>query len=238
MKTPLAFPVFVCLACLLTPGAALAQNESRWGVAFGFVPEWESHDVVKILFEDAERLELKGDELRIGVARGRPYGGDWSLSYTRKRIDRGSRVVTQDPVLENFGTGQTFLFAGDFVTEDVQFDGLEFQKFVPFATIKRRAQIGLNWGVGVAKIKGTVIRRDDFADFNQTTFSVFQAHTETQEPANALLIAESEWLPLGRLELAVGAIIVPGLKVRVSGGFNMPGVPAIGGSVVYLFGAD
>ena len=52
-----------------------------------------------------------------------------------------------------------------------------------------------------------------------------------------MLIGETDYLPLGKIELAVGAIVAPGLKIRVSGGFNMPGVPAIGGTVVYLFGA-
>ena len=60
---------------------------------------------------------------------------------------------------------------------------------------------------------------------------------ESLEPANSLLVGEIDYLPLGKVELAVGVNAAPGLKVRVSGGFNMPGVPALGATVVYLVGA-
>jgi hypothetical protein len=43
-------------------------------------------------------------------------------------------------------------------------------------------------------------------------------------------------VPLGRLELAVAAIVMPGLKVRASGGINYPGVATFTVGGVYLFG--
>jgi hypothetical protein len=41
-------------------------------------------------------------------------------------------------------------------------------------------------------------------------------------------------VPLLRLELAAAAIVVPGLKVRASGGFAMPGYHRFGLTFVYL----
>jgi hypothetical protein len=65
---------------------------------------------------------------------------------------------------------------------------------------------------------------------------VYRSLSRTGNPVR-LLIGGIGYMPLGRIEVAVGAIIVRGLKVRISGGLNMPGVPAIGGTLVYLFGA-
>lgn len=239
MTRTAALRVVLCLLVVCTaPATVSAQDDSHWGVAVGWVPEWESHDIVKILFDDAERLELTGDEFRIGIGRGRTLGGDWSISYIRKKLDAGSRLVIEDPRLEDFGTGETFLVSEDVLVQDVNLQGIEWQRFVPFATIKRRVQIGMTFGVGIAQVEGTIVRRQSFAEFNETTFDLVQASSETQEPAQQMVIGESEYLPLGKIEISVGAIVAPGLKVRVSGGFNMPGVPAIGGTVVYLFGAD
>ena len=44
-------------------------------------------------------------------------------------------------------------------------------------------------------------------------------------------------LPLGRLELAVAAIPVWGMKVKVKGGLNFPGTQVFSLSVHYLFEA-
>ena len=41
-------------------------------------------------------------------------------------------------------------------------------------------------------------------------------------------------MPLARIELAVAGIIVPGFKVRASGGFGMPGYHTFNIAFVYL----
>ena len=46
-----------------------------------------------------------------------------------------------------------------------------------------------------------------------------------------------KWLPLVKAEVAAGAILAPGLKVRFSGGVNMPSYITFRISGVYLFGA-
>jgi hypothetical protein len=42
--------------------------------------------------------------------------------------------------------------------------------------------------------------------------------------------------PLGRLELAAGLILAPGLKLRASGGVSFPGYHKLGITLVYLAG--
>ena len=236
-RRSLALPVVICLCLLSLPGLASAQDESHWGVAVGWVPTWEAHDSMKFLFNDAESLAMTGDDFRIGIARGKARGGDWSLSYIRKRLDPGSRSVVQEPHLEFVsGIPQAVLFTEQLIVQDVRLDGIEWDKYVNFATIARHVQIGMNFGAGVAKIKGTVIRQQAGLEF-VPPFALVPVNVETVEPANELLIGEVEWMPLAKIELAVGAHIAHGIKVRVSGGFSMPAIPAIGLTVVYLFGA-
>jgi hypothetical protein len=43
-------------------------------------------------------------------------------------------------------------------------------------------------------------------------------------------------VPLGRIEVAVGGIVAPGIKIRVSGGLNFPGYHVASVTVVYLLG--
>jgi hypothetical protein len=47
-----------------------------------------------------------------------------------------------------------------------------------------------------------------------------------------------DWAPVGRAELAVAALVGERLKVRVSGGFNMPGFQVVSLSFSYLLGQD
>lgn len=60
----------------------------------------------------------------------------------------------------------------------------------------------------------------------------------TTDDASRLLKSESNWLPIGRVELAVAVIVAPGVKVRVAGGFNYPGVNTVSVTGIYLFGGD
>jgi hypothetical protein len=47
-----------------------------------------------------------------------------------------------------------------------------------------------------------------------------------------------EFVPLGRIEIAAAAILTPGLKVRVSGGFSFPATQVFSITVNYLFGSQ
>ncbi len=70
------------------------------------------------------------------------------------------------------------------------------------------------------------------------TFRQMVTQTETVNEVEAKDIFQMEFVPLGRIELAAAAILAPGLKVRVSGGFNFPATQVFSITVNYLFGAQ
>ena len=196
----------------LVPVSASAQSfNSRWGVQASFVPSWTVPDVAKDLF-DAETLTVEGGEIRIGFVRGRTLGGDWGISYVQKWLDDDS-----------FSDSPSFTRT----TSGVTVRGIAIDKFAPFGTIKDRVQIGMIFGIGVGQASGTV------REFDKDT-----GITEDIEAKHFFspMGQEIPVVPLGRLELAVAAIVMPGLKLRASGGVNYPGIAAITVGAVYLFG--
>ena len=46
-----------------------------------------------------------------------------------------------------------------------------------------------------------------------------------------------DFVPIGSVEAAVAFILAPGLKARVSGGFNYPNTQVLSFTVNYLFGS-
>lgn len=200
------------LVLLATPLCAAAQSfNSRWGVQASFVPSWSVPEAAKDLF-DAETLTVEGSELRVGVVRGRTLGGDWGISYVQKMLDDGS--FTESPSFTR-------------TTEGVTVRGVAIDKFAPFGTIKERVQIGMIFGIGVGQASGVVRHFDkqtgDTADVEaKRFFSPFGQDIPV--------------VPLARVELAVAAIVMPGLKIRASGGVNYPGVSRFTLGGVYLFG--
>jgi hypothetical protein len=236
----------LCAVFLAGAGTAAGQTTStnadsqHLAITFGWVPQWDSDKFLStdVLFGSPDHLALKGNEFRIGVGRGKSLGGDWAVSYIHRRVESGSQSIVEEPHSEVIGN-QTFIFSETLTVQDVTFDGIVWDKFVPFATIKQRVQIGMSFGVGVAKIKGTVLRRSQGVDFVRVGNSTVTVPIITEETvdANALLVEEIDYLPLGRIEAAAAFIVIPSVKVRVTGGFNLPGVPAMGVQGVYLFGA-
>lgn len=200
------------VAVLLTPAGAMAQSfNSRWGLQATFVPSWSVPDAAKDLF-DAETLTVEGGEFRIGVVRGRTLGGDWGISYVQKWLDDGS-----------FADSESFTRT----TSGVVVRGIALDKFAPFGTIKERVQIGLVFGIGVGQASGTVTELDkDTATTEEIEAKHFFSPVGQDLPV----------VPLARLELAVAAIVMPGLKLRASGGINYPGVATVALGAVYLFG--
>lgn len=197
---------------LVTPMHAVAQSfNSRWGIQAGFVPSWTVPDVAKDLF-DAETLTVEGSEFRIGFVRGRTLGGDWSVSYVQKWLDDGSFADSRDFTR---------------TTSGVTVRGVALDKFAPFGTIKERVQIGMIFGIGVGQASG-VVRHLDKATGSTVDVEAKRFFSPMGQ--------EIPVVPLARLELAVAAIVMPGLKIRASGGVNYPGVARITLGAVYLFG--
>ena len=228
----------ILLTLMVLFAAPAAAQDSSWGVAGTLVPTWrvpEENALATTLF-DAERVNVTGDEFRIGFVRGRTLSGDWGVSYVRRRLDDGSSVTLdsfEDPNLPGFIQGETLR------TRQVQIDGVEVHKFASFATIKQRVQIGMVFGGGVGSAKGTIESRYVFAEQTFINNRVIYTPVEVLETRDAkeLIYPGNGLVPLGRLEVAVAGIIAPGFKVRASGGLSFPGVHSFSITGLYLFGA-
>jgi len=240
------YGVLSTLVFFASVAAAGAQDATRFGASVSFVPAWrmaeQLSDLLVAVDRDAESsaVDVRGSEFRLGFVRGRDLGGDWGVSLVRKRL-RDSRVAQIDRFLVPDRTGrflreQTFGF--DYDLNNVTLTGVEYHRFRPFVTIRERVQIGLTYGGGVGWLGGSargvefdetganeVERRPD-ALFDGGDVGLFSVFDKTLTPT-----------PLARAELSVATLILPGLKVRASGGFNFPGYEVGGISVVYLFGS-
>ena len=223
--------VLALWAATLAPAAA-QEDKSHWGVSASFVPRWRVPAEARILF-DADKVSVDGSEFRIGLVRGRTLSGDWGVSFVRKTLKDGSRVER--------GLGRSCF--GDFgcvedgtvyLARQVSLIGVEIHKFIPFGTIKRRVQIGMNVAGGVAQVRGTAERHQffpNFAEHPQYGYWIGLAQGEEVQEVGAreLFLGEVKTLPLGKIEVAVAAILAPGI--------NVPGYEVAAVTFVYLFGA-
>jgi hypothetical protein len=233
--------VAVVLSVLASTSGA-QDRQSHWGVAGSFVPAWTTEQKLFEVLADFETADLHGNEFDIGFVRGSELGGDWGVSFVRKNVSRESLV--------DLGAGSACF--GETCFTDIEtysrFDsylyGLLVRKFTSFGTIKRRVQIGLDYGGGVGKFSGTVVRRrvtHDFVFSSSNFRDVTGIPRESEETRDVQEFIEDEAnrpvVPLVKLEVAVAVLAAPGMKVRVGGGFNFPGYSRVSLSVVYLFGA-
>jgi hypothetical protein len=208
--------VFVAV---VLPAPAMAQiDRPAWGITAGFSPRWSIPSALLADLFDATELDVKGPEFRIGVVRGTTFGGEWGISLIHKRLSKTStlQVEGSDSVLH-------------VVTDDAELIGTEVHRFFPFARI-RSVQIGANLGGGIAQLRGFVTGTYESTTTAQFTLPFPEAFEVTGQ--------DIKWLPIGRAELAAAALVGERLKVRVSGGFNMPGVQVLSVSFSYLLGQD
>jgi hypothetical protein len=229
----------IIVAALVLPKPLFAQpGPSSWGVVVSVTPNWKVADRTKYFFGGGE-VTMDGSEFTIGLARGRTLSGDWGVSYLRMKVNDGSTVSDTEVQCETFSNG-CFTFGEKRITRGVVLSGLKVHKFISFATIKQRVQIGLNLAAGVGTLKGEVETHEysaDFVSFNPQTGRASGRQTETVsiEPAGALFF--SKWVPVGDLQGAVAVIVAGGLKVRAASGIGWPGDHLFTLSGVYLFGA-
>lgn len=240
--------VFIGCLCALFAGtpAASAQDATRWGVSGSFVPTWAISSQLSTLLvgldeADTSAVHIEGSEFRIGFVRGRELGGDWGLSLVRKRMKPESVVMQsdRDPVFDARGRFLGEVPAGfSYALGGVTLTGLEYHRFRPFTTIKERVQIGLTYGGGAGWLEGLATGVEFGAD---GTRRVERPVNELFDDGEVGLFSVAGYtlpvVPLARLELTVGGLVAPGLKVRASGGFNFPGYETASISVVYLFGS-
>ena len=223
---------------LFFAAAHASAQESSWGVSGSFVPSWTvpaDNALSKAMF-GADALDIAGSEFRVGFVRGRMMGGDWGVSFVRRKLKDGSTISADlytDPELPA-------LQQGEFTTlRNVELTGVEVHKFTPFGTIAKRVQIGLLFGGGIASSKGELDTRTVSADYRFTGNQMVKVPVETRETLDAkeLVFPRNGLVPLGRLEVAVAGIVAPGLKVRASGGMAFPGMHSFSIAGVYLIGA-
>ena len=208
----------VCVLAL--PGGAQAQiDDTSWGITAGVSPRWSMPGTLLAELFDATTLDVKGPEFRVGVIRGTTLGGEWGVSLIHKRLSKESTLAIE-------GSDDVLLVVAD----DAELLGLEVHRFFPFARAGEHVQIGANLGGGIAQLRGFVT--GSYRGITSTDF--------TLRFPEAFVAAgrEIDWLPLARAELAAAALVGERLKVRVSGGFNMPGFQVVSLSFSYLLGQD
>ncbi len=229
--------VAVCVVLLSGPALAFAQqpHSSSWGVVSSVNPEWKAGSPFDRLFSGS--VDIAGSDFSIGIARGRELGGDWGVSYVRQRWNDGSGVT--DIEQDCSSAPNACLNAGEFYrTQNVVVSGILVHKFVPFGTIKRRVQLGLNVAGGVGSVSGTIEKHSLFPDytFDRTgrPTAIVQRETVEMIPAKEELLST---YPMGKVQAAVAVIVAPGLKVRFAGGIDFPGTNKFSVTGLYLFGA-
>jgi hypothetical protein len=276
--------ILVCLAIVASSLPVHAQNTqpSRWGAIGSVVPRWEIppslEPIATLHFSEDDApikdLDLRGGELRIGIARGRMLSGDWGVSYVRRTyVDRDIEGRRSPGCQGSQGPGQS-----SFVQEceelwtnlgrrDVRLNGLEVHKFVSFATIAQRVQIGMNFGGGFGSVNGNIDTTsfrstfrctfppgtlppyfdpnfeftDDFHPCTGSTISnlnTVQTGSSSGDVTRMLTLETSKTLPIGRVEIAGAVLVGPSFKVRVAGGLNYPGTSAISVTGLYFFGSN
>ena len=210
--------LFACV--LVLPGRAQAQiDDTSWGITAGISPRWSMPGTLLAELFDATTLDVKGPEFRVGVIRGTTLGGEWGVSFIHKRLSKESTLAIE-------GSDDVLLVVAD----DAELLGLEVHRFFPFARAGEHVQVGANLGGGIAQLRGFVT--GSYRGITSTDF--------TLRFSEAFVAAgrEIDWLPLARAELAAAALVGERLKIRVSGGFNMPGFQVVSLSFSYLLGQD
>jgi hypothetical protein len=204
---------------LMLPATAQAQiDDTSWGITGGVSPRWSMPGTLLSDLFDATTLDVKGPEFRVGVIRGTTNGGEWGVSLVHKRLSKQSTIELE-------GSADVLTVIAD----DAELIGVEVHRFFPFARTGR-VQIGANLGGGIAQLRGFV----SGVQLGPTSTSFTLPFPE----AFVVTGREIDWLPIGRAEIGAATLIGERLKIRVSGGFNMPGFQVVSLSFSYLLGQD
>jgi hypothetical protein len=236
-RRPKSCVSFVVAAFLTTVVNVHAQGASGWGVSSTFVPTWIVFPEAKVVFAE-EPISMRGSEFRIGVVRGRDLSGDWGVSFVHRRVRDGSTVGAPSEFTFSSTSGSA-LSGTQYLLNGVMMRGVEVHKYMPFVTIKQRAQVGIVIAGGVAEFRKTATRLvyDPLIepDSRSGSFTIrSQPPVQSDVPASEIFLVDKA--PIGRVELAGAVIVTPGLKVSVSGGLNFPAYQSVSVRATYLFG--
>jgi hypothetical protein len=247
------------------PALAQQSERSSWGVAATIAPQWKIPTSLEPLalatFSEDDgtiaELGLKGSEFRIGIARGRALSGDWGVSFLRRSYDDADLSVIQGGGYQSSSSGGVTTVTAtsnrtDLRRRDIELTGVEVHKFIPFGTIARRVQIGLNLGGGFGTAKGTI----ESESFETTTTcripGVLPFVENPCELPNATITGQSTVLtdslvsgperlftldktPIGHVEVVGAVILSSQFKIRIGGGLNFPGTNNVTVTGVYFF---
>lgn len=203
----------------MIPAPAQAQiDDTSWGITGGVSPRWSMPGTLLADLFDATALDVRGPEFRLGVIRGTTLGGEWGISLVHKRLSKESTIEVE-------GSRDVLTVVAD----DAEMIGVEVHRFFPFARAGR-VQIGANLGGGIAQLRGFVSGVQLGTTSTSFTLPFPDAFVVTGR--------EIDWLPVGRAEIGAATLIGERLKIRVSGGFNMPGFQVVSLSFSYLLGQD
>jgi hypothetical protein len=163
------------------------------------------------------------------------------VSFVNKRVADDSIVLLRPSACIEGPSGNSLCARGAYhVTRDAGMTGVEAHIFMPFATIRERVQIGATFAAGIARIDGSSDRFLEHLVVNGGAVSVVTDEQGTGTFKATLQDLPQDWqvVPIGRVELGVGFLVRPGLKLRATGGVNFPGYHVIGLHLQYLFGAN
>jgi hypothetical protein len=212
--------LMLCIVGVVTiPARADAQiDDTSWGITGGISPRWSMPGTLLANLFDASTIDVKGPEFRVGIIRGTTLGGEWGISLIHKRLSKESTIAIE-------GSRELLTVVAD----DAELIGVEVHRFFPFGRAGR-VQIGVNLGGGIAQLRGFVT-----GVHLGTTATSF-----TLPFPEAFVVAgrEIDWLPVGRAEIGAATLIGERLKIRVSGGLNLPGFQVVSFSFSYLLGQD
>ena len=207
---------FCCLALFGIANPVFAQDiptdpdPQRWGVQVSVSP-WRAGEKFRGLM-DARDLDISGRSVRIGITRGRMRGSEWGVTFVRRTINEGGRLVDYLDRGYNFG-------------DSVRLTGVMGEQFGSFGTIANRVQIGALIGGGLAKVEGLVFPAAGGAPRDAREVLTLFAH-------------ETSLQLLARAEIGAAVLVARGVKVRVSGGFDWPGTTVLTITGLYFFGGQ
>ncbi len=224
MSKKIYVAVFVVVMALAVAGSAQAQ--SSWGVQASRTPNWTALKAVS----DVTEMNLAGNEFQVGIVRGRSLSGDWGVAFVRNRLNKDVEI---NDLTNHCDPSACYPVGTLYQFDNVTTTGLEVHKFLPFVTIKERAQIGLNFAGGVAWFGGTAQKSEYNGDrmngsYRETHTTVNIAETLKEEIGFSMM-------PTFKLELVGAAIVTERIKVKVGGGVGFPGYSRFNVGVVYLF---
>jgi hypothetical protein len=227
----------------------------HWGLIGSVVPHWSiPGSMGNLFFEDPNSPKMAGRDFRFGVVRARQLGFEMGASFVRKTVN-SLNIRYGDPSSSGQFASSTYT-----APNSVSMMGAEGHLVIPFARIGERVQLGVLAGGGMAWLPDTPIQvriegPPFYADANSTVrlssppasggfirgpfndaypLVPGTGYTITEGTLNAVSPTDHYWMLL-RGQLAADFLVAPPLKLRVAGGFNYPGMQALGVDLVYLF---